>query len=726
MQATDEQQRVSARSVRPIGALLKLAALSGATAAVLARLRKGDDVNGVDDRGRTALLLACSRGHVDCCQSLLDAGADPFAQDAEGNSFMSVASRSEAETMQLLARRIDYGKGEPESIALADAVHQDAEIGQPVGGALAVEAEPADIDAGATGATNDEWVVDAEPVPSAHDPTCVDASIASHHALSVHTPIDHDDDWSDVDVLLPESAALSVKLTDPQLRSVVARLIRVALKVGCVPPDEITAAAALFPYDEPGEDPDVVRRLETLIGVLGGAVEDGAWEVAPGDGDADAPLEEETEEALAYFAMLSSPRHDALRVYWRDAQTIDLLTAERELELGAAIDAARNDALAAIARSRDSAQLLEMLERQEREVGDQGTSDEPAVPTQGASSANGTPMAGDAAATSPLQVGATDQPLSVGVSDESSGFIDSSADHEIEPQEVGRTFVTEQKLREVGETLCRSLDTRAIGVEVLAATSRLRVARDLLVTSNLRLVLSIARKYTWSSLPLSDLVQEGNLGLIKAAEKFEYRRGLRFSTYATWWIRQAVSRAIADRARTIRVPVHMLEMLHKVQTLARKLEQQLGRPPSARFLAEGLGMTERDVQKALAVPDEPLRIGASGDTGIDACDAEALADPSPTPEEACELTSLQEAVRRQLDDLKPKEALVLRMRFGIPGGDDHTLEEVGLRLEVTRERVRQVEAKVMKKFQHPTRLPFFRMLAGLPEKGDREAEPNGE
>jgi len=726
MQATGEQQRVSARSVRPIGVLLKLAALSGATTAVRARLHKGDDVNGVDDRGRTALLLACSRGHVDCCQSLLDAGANPFAEDDEGNSFMSVASRSEAETMRALARRVDWGKGEPKSIALADTVHQDAEIGQPDGAAPALDGEPDDIGADGTGTTNDEWVVDAEPISPAHDPTCVDASIASHHALSIHRPIDHDDDWSDVDVLLPETAALSVKLTDPQLRSVVARLIRVALEVGCVPPDEITAAAALFPYDEPGEDPDVVRRLETLIGVLGGAVEDGAWEVAQKETDSDALLEEETEEALAYFAMLSSSRHDALRVYWREAQTTDLLTAERELELGAAIDAARNDALAAITRSRDSAQLFKMLERQEREVDDQDTGNEPAASTQGASPANTTPMADDAAATPPLQVGNSDQLLSVGVSDASSRSIESSADPEIGTPEVGRTFVTEQKLRAVGEALCGSSDTRAIGADVLAATSRLRAARDILVTSNLRLVLSIARKYTWSSMSFSDLVQEGNLGLIKAAEKFEYRRGLRFSTYATWWIRQAVSRAIADQARTIRIPVHMLEALHKVQTLARKLEQQVGSAPSAQFLAEGLGMTERDVRKALAVPGEPLRIGELGDTGMDPCVAEAIADTSPTPEDTLELTSLQEAIRHQLDHLKPKEALILRMRFGIPDGDEHTLEEVGLRLEVTRERVRQIEAKVMKKFQHPTRLMFFRMLAGMPEKGDGEAEPDGE
>jgi RNA polymerase primary sigma factor len=725
MQATSEQQRIQARSARPIGPLLKLAALSGATAAVLARIRKGDDVNGVDDRGRTALLLACSRGHVDCCRSLLDAGADPFAEDNEGNNFVSVASRSGAEAMQAIARRIDSSKREREP-AQPEALGQDAEGEQRDDTALALDGELGDNGADAAPAANDEWVVDADSIPPAHDPTCVNGSIVSHHAASVHRPIDLDEDWSDVDVLLPEPAALSVKLTDPELRSAVARLVGVALDVGCVPPEEVTAAATLFPYDEPGEDPDVVRRLEVLIGALGGVVEDGAWEIAPDDGVPNAPLDEESEEALVYFAALSSTRHDALRIYWRETQAADLLTAERELELGAAVDAARSDALAAITRSRDSARLLEMLVRPESEAEGLDAGDAPEMSTQGGSAGNGTPTAGDAASMSPRQVEATDRLPDPGIPDEPDGFNESSALHEGGLQDVERTFVTEQRLREVGEALSRSSDTRAIGAEVLAATSRMRVARDILVVSNLRLVMSIARKYTWSSLSFADLVQEGNLGLIKAAEKFEYRRGLRFSTYATWWIRQAVGRAIADKARTIRIPVHMLETLNKVQSLARKLEQQQGMTPPARLLAETLGMTEREVRKALAVPAEPLRIGALDETGMSACDAEAITDSSPTPEEALELMSMQKAIRRQLDDLKPKEALILRMRFGIPDGDDHTLEEVGLRLEVTRERVRQIEAKVLKKFQHPARLPFFRVLAGVPEKAEGEAEPDGE
>jgi RNA polymerase primary sigma factor len=725
MQATSEQQRIQARSARPIGPLLKLAALSGATAAVLARIRKGDDVNGVDDHGRTSLLLACSRGHVACCQSLLDAGADPFSEDNEGNNFVSVASRSGAESMQALARRIASSKRECEAIQ-PEAVCPEAEGEQPDDTALYLDGEPGGADADAAAAANDEWVVDSDTVPPTHDPTCIDGSIVSHHAVSVHRPIDHDEDWSDIVGLLPEPAALSVKLTDPELRSAVARLVGVALDIGCVPPEEVTAAATLFPYDEPGEDPDVVRRLEVLIGALGGVVEDGAWGFAPDDGVPNAPLDEDSEEALVYFAALSSARHDALRIYWRETQAADLLTAERELELGAEVDAARSDALAAITRSRDSARLLEMLVRRESGAEGLDADDAPEVSTQGASAGNGTPTAGDAASMSPRQVEATDRLPDPGMPDEPDGFNESSALHEGGLQDVERTFVTEQRLREVGEALSRSSDTRAIGAEVLAATSRMRVARDILVVSNLRLVMSIARKYTWSSLSFADLVQEGNLGLIKAAEKFEYRRGLRFSTYATWWIRQAVSRAIADKARTIRIPVHMLETLNKVQSLARKLEQQQGMTPPARLLAETLGMTEREVRKALAVPAEPLRIGALDETGMSACDAEAITDSSPTPEEALELMSMQKAIRRQLDDLKPKEALILRMRFGIPDGDDHTLEEVGLRLEVTRERVRQIEAKVLKKFQHPARLPFFRVLAGVPEKAEGEAEPDGE
>ena len=724
MQAASESQQLPARPVRPIGPLLKLAAVSGATAAVLARLRKGDDVNGVDDRGRTALLLACSRGHVDCCQSLLDAGANPFAEDDEGNSFVSVASKSGAEPMQALVRRIASGKDEPES-AQQEEDHQDAEHGHSDGAVRILDGERRHDGKDAALAELDEWIVDSASAPPTHDPTCVDASIVSHHALSGHRPIDHDEDWSEVDVVLPEPAALSVKLTDPELRSAVARLVALALDIGCVPPEEVIAAARLFPYDDTGEDPDVVRRLETLIGVLGGVVEDGAWEVAQEDGDSNATLDEETEEALVYFAAMSSTRHDALRVYWRETQTTALLTADRELELGAAVDAARSDALAAIARSRDSAKLLEMLARREGEAEGPDASDELAMPAQ-LGNTRGTSMAGNPSAAMPGRVGVGGHPPSAETPGEPSGFAVSATDQEDGPQEVERTFVTEQRLREVGEALWRSSDTREIGAEVLAATSRLRAARDVLVVSNLRLVMSIARKYTWSPMPFADLVQEGNLGLIKAAEKFEYRRGLRFSTYATWWIRQAVSRAIADQARMIRIPVHMLETLHKIQTLAKKLEQRQGRFPSASVLAQGLDMTEREVRKALAVPDEPLRVGALDETGINACDVEAIADPLPTPQDALELVSIQQAIRHQVNDLKPKEALILRMRFGIPDGDDHTLEEVGLRLDVTRERVRQIEAKVLKKFQHPARLPFFRVLAGLPERTETEVESDGE
>jgi hypothetical protein len=292
---------------------------------------------------------------------------------------------------------------------------------------------------------------------------------------------------------LPEPVALSVKLTDPELRSAVARLVAVALDVGCVPPEEVIAAATLFPYDEPGEDLDVVRRLEALIGVLGGVVEEGAWKVASEDDDSESPLDEETEEALAYFAALSSTRHDALRVYWRETQTADLLTAERELELGAVIDAARNDALAAIARSRDSATMLEVLARREGEVEGSDASDEPAMPAQVGSAGSGTSMAEDAPAATPHQVGASDQSPSTGMSDESRDFIESATDQAGGSQDVERTFVMEQRLREVGEALLRSSDTREIGAEVLAATSRLRAARDVLVVSNLRLVMCIAR-----------------------------------------------------------------------------------------------------------------------------------------------------------------------------------------------------------------------------------------
>ena len=247
-------------------------------------------------------------------------------------------------------------------------------------------------------------------------------------------------------------------------------------------------------------------------------------------------------------------------------------------------------------------------------------------------------------------------------------------------------------------------DIKEINRRMTLGEAKARRAKKEMVEANLRLVISIAKKYTNRGLQFLDLIQEGNIGLMKAVDKFEYRRGYKFSTYATWWIRQAITRSIADQARTIRIPVHMIETINKLNRISRQMLQEMGRDPQPEELAERMDMPEDKVRKVLKIAKEPIStetpIGDDEDSNL----GDFIEDHTiHSPQDSATGEGLKESTHTVLSGLTPREAKVLRMRFGIDMNTDHTLEEVGKQFDVTRERIRQIEAKALRKLRHPTR-----------------------
>ncbi len=258
-------------------------------------------------------------------------------------------------------------------------------------------------------------------------------------------------------------------------------------------------------------------------------------------------------------------------------------------------------------------------------------------------------------------------------------------------------------LKEIGKIPLLSPERETYLAEQISLGNN-KAAKDELIEANLRLVVSIAKRHVGKGMYFLDLIQEGNLGLIKAVDKFDYSKGYKFSTYATWWIRQAITRAIADQARTIRIPVHMVETIHKVSRTARQLLQEFGREPTTDEIAEALGMTADKVREIMKIAQDPVSLETPIGEEEDSHLGDFVEDnDSPAPSESASFSLLREQLCNILHTLTPREEQVIKLRFGLEDGRPRTLEEVGKKFEITRERIRQIEAKALRKLRHPSR-----------------------
>lgn len=740
---------------------LRMAVMAGVKSAVQIHIERGDDLNERDANGMTPLMLAAARNRPAICKLLLRSGADHSLLDPSGKTALeiAIAAGSEATAAILGAARAlmpafpapqialvterepepAEPKGLAEPVGTVATLEEPEKVATPFDSQITIESsepEPVEPPQSASDGVDESefdlsgWEAEHESLRPEADLAVVDSASSIQIAITAHEPIDSSVDWDDIDAYLPEVALPLARADDAEGRAKLRLLLLRALREGSVPALDVQAQST---NEDRSANPEAEAYLAMVINDLGAEVDerfeyagaDESFEVFT-DPDESPAEEAAIDEALVAIDRAASPRHEPLRIYQREFQNIRLLAAEEEILLAKDMEAALDQALDALASWPDGIERTLAAgadaiagSRQLSSIWVAGEPDPEPASAEGLEE-------GERAAENHDDAEEDDGEPKYAEPACAGDFADALRRLAALTKAEDATTASPQEIRQAlgGLRLNRrfllELIDAAHGSAPCPAFARamagFRQHRDRMTAANLKLAFFHAKKYLYSGEPLDDLAQEGNIGLLKAVDRYDWRRGFRFSTYATWWVRQQISRYVADKGRTIRVPVHIFEKLQRAERITQALEADFDREPTLAELAEHLEMPVRKVAALLGVAPEPSTIDeetVDGSIAIDARDAYVSPDPADFVNEI----QLNREVDRYLSSLSTegrREERILRMRFGIGVNDALTLDEIGTRFEVTRERIRQIEAKAIRKLQHVSRSePFARMVLGL-------------
>ncbi len=715
-----------------------MAVIAGVESAVQLHINRGDDLNACDSSGLTPLMLSATRNKATICQLLLDAGADWEILDPLGKTAFDIAVAANAHEVIAVfaaakasneAARFNASIQSPISDAFETEVTLSTICPEPVvtwGNEISNEVLPS------TPITEKEdllylenasefdlqgWEPEENKPPPAADLSAVAAATAVQQAITEYVPIDSSVNWDDVDAYLPETALPLARTGDDESRERLHLLLLRALREGSVPRREVEALTANYDRTANLEAEAV---LSMVINDLGAEVDE-RFEYANARENClvfvkpeETPDEEATlSDALACMESLATRRAEPLRIYQKEFQQHPLISAEQEILLAQAMENALEvalDILAAwphgIGLILDAGRLVQAGKRPltwiVRSLSEASSDLDPALNegSEDQEADDDAPPSASPSGGQSLSFAESLKQLSelpIGRFPNEAGWIAVRA--ALSSLRLSRQFLVE---------LADAKDDKnpEVVLQYATAIKAYQRAREQMVSANLKLAFHLAKKHLYSGEPLDDLAQEANIGLLKAVERFDWRRGFKFSTYATWWIRQQVSRYVSDKCKTIRLPVHVHEKVQRLQREVQDFELETGRVPELDEIAARMDMPPLKVAALQRLPPEPLSIH---ELPIDELIAvEVRSDfVSPDPMDIVSESELHAVIEKMLVSLGRKEEQVIRLRYGIGVQDSLTLEEIGKRYEVTRERIRQIEAKAMRELKHPGRIDAF-------------------